>query len=359
MATTVSIDKEFVAKCLELLEEDDANSDEDHEAAEAEVNDNFKRYLVRYMSSNKENIEKLLFFLKSSADDVRLLNFHKTRVDIFIVSNISSTTASKWLPELNSFNLLKRVIEIEGEKNYGIFNFLIKFLLRGLRNNKFLLTVERNIGNIDANIIKLLIELTAAIRITFTGSDNSAVLTKNLINSMKMKTFPTEIVEKILKEANSDLLIKPSELKEKLPKIEKMQKKLDKLFKILRRETVSAISSQSRSSSYTELDKKTAGHYDLFEYLINFDDTVERLVQRTDLELEGQELELKCKEQNLKSKDDIKEFSIKEFNKYLTSRGNTYFIRKYGNKYYGFTSNNFNSIYTGFEEYNPDVYSWF
>lgn len=357
MATTVSIDKEFVAKCLELLEEDDANSDEDHEAAEAIVNDNFKRYLVRYMSSNKENIEKLLNFLKSSADDVRLLNFHKTKVDIFIVSNISSTTASEWLPELNSFNLLKRVIE--GEKNYGIFNFLIKFLLRGLRNNKFLLTVERNIGNIDHNIIKLLIELTAAIRITFTGSDNSAVLTKNLIDSMKMKTFPTEIVEKILGEANSDLLIKPSELKEKLPKIEKMQKKLDKLFKILRHETVSAISSQSRSSSYTELDKKTAGDYDFFEYLINFDDTVKRLVQRTDLELKGQKLELKCREQNLKSKDDVKEFSIKEFHKYLTSRGNTYFIRKYKNKYYGFTPNNFNSIYTDFEEYNPDIYSWF
>lgn len=374
MATTFPIDNLFVVECLKLLAEDDPNrdeDDEDDEVAEATVNDNFKRYLVGYMNSNKENIKKLLNFLKSSVDDVNnslkqlyedpsFVNFDKTRIDIFIVSNISSTIASEWLPELNSFNLLKRVIEIEGEKNYGIFNFLIKFLLRGLRNNKFLLTVERNIGNIDPNIIKLLIKLTAAIRITFTSSDDSGVLTKNLIDSMKMKSFPTEMVEKILEEANSDLLIKPSELKEKLPKIQKiikMQKKLDKLFKILRHETVSAISSQGRSSSYTELDKKTAGDYDLFEYLINFDDTVERLVQRTDLELKGQKLELKCREQNLKSKDDVKKFSIKEFNKYLTSRGNPYFIRKYGNKYYGFTPNNFNSVYDVFKEYNPDIYS--
>ena len=355
MATTVSIDNEFVAKCLELLEGDDANSDEDDEAAEATVNDNFKRYLVRYMSSNKENIEKLLFFLKSSADDVRLSNFHKTRVDIFIVSNISSTTASEWLPELNSFNLLKRVIEIEGEKNYGIFNFLIKFLLRGLRNNKFLRTVKDNMHNLDPNIINLIEKLTAAIRMTFTGSDNSAVLTKDLINSKKMKTFPTELVEKILKKANSDKLIKPSELKEKLPKIIKMQKKLDKLFKILRDETVSPILSQRNSSSYTELDKKTAKDYDLFEYLINFDDTVKRLVQREELEFNGKKLELKCIEQNLKSKDDVKEFSINEFHKYLTSLDNEYFITKYGNEYYGFTRDNFKSIYHDVEEYNPDI----
>ena len=141
MATTFPIDNEFVVKCLKLLADDEPNRDEDDEAAEAAeatINNNFKTYLVGYMS-NKENIKKLLNFLKSSADDVnnslkqlqvpdiRLSNFDKTRVDIFIVSNISSTIASDWLPELNSFNLLKRVIE--GEKtDYGIINFLIKFL---------------------------------------------------------------------------------------------------------------------------------------------------------------------------------------------------------------------------------------
>ena len=167
------------------------------------------------------------------------------------------------------------------------------------------------------------------------------------------KTFPIELVKKILEEADSPLLIKHPELK----KMQKMQKKLDKLFKILHYETVSPISLQSRSISYTELDKKTAGDYDLFEYLINFDDTVERLIQQTGLELKGKKLELKCKELNLKSKDDVKEFSVTEFHKYLTGSGNKYFIRKYGNKYYGFTRNNFKAIYNDFEEDDEDIYS--
>ncbi len=60
--------------------------------------------------------------------------------------------------------------------------------------------------------------------------------------------------------------------------------------------------------------------------------------------MKGKKLELKCKELNLKSKDDVK-----EFHKYLTSSGNKYFIRKYRNKYYGFTVDIFNSIYYDFE----------
>jgi hypothetical protein len=361
MATTVSIDNVFVEDCLKLLASDvfALGDDEDDKAADAAMNDYFKRYLVGYMDNKEENIKNLLFFLKLSHDDVNsskqlhdndihLSEFDKTRIDTFIVSNISSTIASKWLPEFNNFNLLKKVIE--GKKSdYGIIKFLIKFLLRGLRNNSFLRTVQENIDKLDSNIIKLLTELTAAIRITFTGSDDSAVLTKNLINSMK--TFPTELVEKILVAADSDILIKPSELNEKLQKIIRMQKKLDKLFEILRGEMVSSISDQSSSSSYTDLDKKTANDYDLFEYLINFDDTAGRLIERTDLELKGKKLGLKCKELGLKSKDDVKEFSIKEFHKYLTSDDNTYFIRKYKDKYYGFTSRNFSFIYLDFDEF--------
>lgn len=344
MATTVSIDNEFVEKCLKLLAED-----------EAATNDKVKRYLVGYMN-NEKNIQNLLNFLKSSDDDVNkslkqlqdkdlISAYDKTRLDTLIISNISSSTASKWLPDFNSFNLLKRIIE--GKKSeYVINTFLIKFLLRGLRNNNFLRTVKDKMDNLDPKIIKLLIELTTAIRITFTNTNtDNIVLTKQLKKSIKI---PTDLVETIIEKADSRLLIKHSELN----KIEKMQKKLDKLFKILRRdETVSSILSRNISSSYKELDKKTAGDYDLFEYLINFDDTVERLIQRTN------NLELKCKELKLKSKDNVKEFSVTEFHEYLTSDNNTYFIRKYENKYYGFTGYNFKSIYYDLEEYNQDINS--
>ena len=90
-------------------------------------------------------------------------------------------------------------------------------MLRGLRNNSFLRTVQENIHNLNPKIIKLLIELTAAIRITFTNT----TLTEELMISMN-KTFLTELVKKILEEADSPLLIKYPELK----KIIKMQKNL-------------------------------------------------------------------------------------------------------------------------------------
>jgi len=324
------LDIKFIEKWLKLSKEDDAKA---------------KKHVVEYMN-NHRNFDKLLNFLKSSTDDVNwnlahflhndliIRVYEKTKLDIFIISNISSSTASKWLPELNSIDLLKVIID--GKKSQSVINtFLIKFLLRGLRNNSFLNAVKRNIHNLNHNIIKLLIRLIAAIRITFT---NDSTLTNQLIKSKSMRKFEVELVKKILKEANSQFLIQEEELN----KIKKIQKKLDKLFKILNNEEVSHISLRSNSSSYKVLDKKNFDDYKLFKYLINFDDTVAHLIERKDLEWE-------CK-------DNEKEFSLREFDRYLYSDKDKYFIRKCGNKCYRFTPDDFFAIYHDMDEFDESMF---
>jgi len=312
------LDIKFIEEWLKISEEEDA-----------------KKHVVKYMN-NHRNFDKLLNFLKSSTDDVnqnladidlRIVPYQKTKLDIDIISNISSSTASKWLPELNSINFVKTIID--GKKSCADINtFLIKFLLRGLRNNSFLNTVKRNIHNLNHNIIKLLIRLIIAIKITYS---NESALTDQLRQSKLMNKFEVELVKKILREANSPFLIQEDELK----KIKKMQKKLDKLFKILNNKEVSHISLKSNSSSYNVLDKEKFDGNIMFEYLMNFDDTVAHLIKRKDLELK------ECK-------DNVKEFSLREFDKYLKSDKsdkNPYFIRKYKNKCYRFTSDDFLAIY--------------
>ena len=335
--TIISIDnkfKELIEICLTFLT---GNKDK------------AKKDLVTYMNENKnEMIKTLLNFLKLSADDLTsnlkalpnqdrnlkaMIQIEdKHRLDIFIISNISGTTAGELLPEFNNIYLVQQVIR---SRTYSVNNtFLIKFLLRGLRNNSFLNAVKRNIHNLNHNIIKLLIRLITVIRITFT---NDSALTNQLIKSESMRKFEVELVKKILKEANSPFLIQQDE--EELNKIKKMQKKLDKLFKILNNEEVSYISLRSNSSSYKVLDKKNFDAYTLFEHLINFDDTVAHLIERKDLELK------KCK-------DNVKEFSLTEFDKYLNSDKDTYFIRKYENKCYGFTPDDFFAIYHDMYEFD-------
>jgi len=301
-----------------------------------------KTHVVVYMNKHK-NVDdvyvRLLNFLKLSSDDVNqflahksliILPYEKINLDIDIISNISSSTASKWLPELNSINLVKTIID--GKKSWANINtFLIIFLLRGLRNNNFLNAVKTNLHNLNDKIIKLLIRLIIAIRITYS---NESALTNQLIKSKLMDKFDVELVKKIFKEANSQFLIHIVEL----DKIKKMQKKLDKLFKILNYKEVSHIRFQSNSSSYNVLDKEKFDAYTMFEHLMNFDDTVAHLIKREDLELK------ECK-------DNVKEFSLREFDKYLKSDKsdksdkNPYFIRKYKNKCYRFTSDDFLAIY--------------
>jgi len=314
------LDIKFIEKWLKISEEEDA-----------------KKHVVEYMNNHK-NFDKLLNFLKSSTDDVnqnladidldlRIVPYQKTKLDIDIISNISSRTASKWLPELNSINLVKTIID--GKKSWANINtFLIIFLLRGLRNNNFLNAVKTNLHNLNDKIIKLLIRLIIAIRITYS---NESALTNQLIKSKLMDKFDVELVKKIFKEANSQFLIHIVEL----DKIKKMQKKLDKLFKILNYKEVSHIRFQSNSSSYNVLDKEKFDAYTMFEHLMNFDDTVAHLIKRKDLELK------ECK-------DNVKEFSLREFDKYLNK--DTYFIRKYKNKCYRFTSDDFFAIYNPIRE---------
>ena len=111
-----------------------------------------------------------------------------------------------------------------------------------------------------------------------------------------------------------------------------MQIKLDKLFKILNNKEVSHILPQSNSSSYKVLDKEKFDAYTMFDHLMNFNNTVAHLIERKDLELK-------------EYKDNVKEFSLREFDKYLKSDKNKYFIRKYKNKCYRFTPDDFFAIY--------------
>jgi len=337
--TLLDLDVFFIDKWLKLSYQDD---------------DKAKKYVVEYMNNfrNFDNVKNhILNFLKSSTDNVNFYFvyfleqnlsigvYEKTKLDIDIISNISSRTASMWLPELNSIDLLKVIID--GKKSESVINtFLIKFLLRGLRNNSFLNAVKRNIHNLNHNIIKLLIRLITLIRITFT---NDSALTDQLIKSESMRKFEVELVKKILKEANSPFLIQQD--KEESNKIKKMQKKLDKLFKILNNGEVSHISLRSNSSSYKVLDKKNFDAYTLFEHLINFDNIVARLIKRKNLELK------KCK-------DNVKEFSLIEFDKYLKSDKDKdiYFIRKCGNKCYRFSPDDFFAIYHDFDEFTESMF---
>ena len=322
--TLLDLDIKFIEKWLILSYQDDGDND-----------DKAKKHVVDYMNYHR-NYDKLLNFLKSSPDDVNqnlayypdidlmMVPFEKIKLDLDIISNISSNTASKWLPELNSINLLKKIID--GKNSCADINtFLIKFLLRGLRNNSFLNAVNSNIHNLNHNIIKLLIRLIIAIKITYS---NESALTNQLKRSKLMNKFEVGLVKKIFKESNSPFLIQEDELN----KINKMQKKLNKLFKILNNKEVSPISLKSNSSSYKVLDKEKFDGNIMFEYLINFDDTVAHLIKRKDLELK------ECK-------DNVKEFSLREFNKYLNSNKDTYFIRKYKNKCYRFTRDDFFDIY--------------
>jgi hypothetical protein len=259
---------------------------------------------------------------KGKDKDLKIYPYEKTELDIDIISNISSSTASKWLPELNSINLLK-VIDDKKFKSVNIF--LFTFLLRGLRNNNFLNAVKRNIHNLNLNIIKLLKRLIIAIKITYS---NESALTDKLMKSELMSKLDVELVKKLFKKANSPYLIHIVELN----KIKKMQEKLDKLLKILNNKEVPDISFQSNSSSYKVLDKEKFDPYTMLEHLMKFDDTVASLIKRKDLELK-------------EYKDNEKEFSLREFNKYLYSDKDKYFIRKYKNICYRFTPDNFYAIY--------------
>jgi len=277
---------------------------------------------VRLLSFLKWSPYDVSQFLEGKDIDLKIYPYEKTELDIDIISNISSSTASKWLPELNSINLLK-VIDDKKFKSVNIF--LFTFLLRGLRNNNFLNAVKRNIDNLNLNIIKLLKRLIIAIKITYS---NESALTDKLINTKSMRKLDVELVRKLFKEANSPFLIHMVELN----KIKKMQEKLDKLFKILNNKEVPDILFQSNSSSYKVLDKEKFDPYTMLEHLMKFDDTVARLIKRKDLKLH-------------EYKDNVKEFSLREFDKYLNSDKDKYFIRKYKNICYRFTPDNFYAIY--------------
>lgn len=329
----INIDDTLIRIIIRFYLNYDVKNDFIERMNELKVNDQLTSNILKILKMTPRNLNTILnrFLGSTTRLGVIIDNNAKYKLDLFIISNISSNTAGNLLHEFNNILIVKETIK-QRTIDYDT-SFYIKFLTIGLKNNNFLNQVKANIHILDPFIVYVLMKICAAIRIVYIEENFNKVLTTNKLKKKIKDFFPIELVKNILNEADSSLFLKKEESQKERQKITNIQKKLDKLFRILRDgiQNTETVSSQSSSNSFGNLDEKDFQAYKLFYHVLKYDKV---------------EVNLMTSFNKVDCDKNVQKFSVKEFDTYLNSSPEKHFIRKFkDDKCYEFTSEQFTWLY--------------
>ena len=315
--------------------------------------------LISYIKQNKNKeqfVKAILEILQKSQDEFRILiykqlyikiyerevrpNF-KEELDLLIISNISSYTAKKLLNNFESIYIIKNFIKNPDQyPRQGSIDkyFIINFLVKGLRNNNFLIALKEIKTSLKPIIILIMIKCCLVIKLIYakyqfsyeiTNKQHSKEIAFNqvlkLFKSLKFSSDKLSLWDDIINQIKKEVRLHGTD--------KKLLIKINKLYDILTTDNDLIISTQSTPSSLYKLDSINFldDHNNKLEYAFKYKQIEEDLM-RLSINI------LNCD-------DNTKKFSINEFDIYYNSSNET-FIRKFkDNKCYSFTSEIFQEFF--------------
>jgi hypothetical protein len=314
--------------------------------------------LISYIKQNKNKeqfVKAILEILQKSQDEFKILiykqlyiriyekdikvrpNF-KEELNLLIISNISSYTAKKLLNNFESIYIIKEFLKNPGQ--YSIDrNFIINFLVKGLRNNNFLIALKEIKRSLNPIIISIMGKCCLAIKLIYAkyqfsheiaNKQHSKEIAVNqvlkLFKSLKFSVNELQLSDDVIKQIKKEVRLHGTD--------KKLLIKINKLFDILTSDNDVSISPQSTSSSLYKLDS------------INFLDYHNNKLEYAFKYYKMEEALMRCSINILNCDDNTKKFSINEFDIYYRNSSNETFIRKFkDNKCYSFTSETFQEFF--------------
>lgn len=310
--------------------------------------------LISYIKQHKNKeqfVKAILEILQKSENEFRIfikkqmcikiiqsevrLNF-KEKLDLLIISNISSYTAKELLNNFESIYIIKNFIENYKSFYYGIeMYFIINFLVKGLRNNNFLTALKeiKSKNSLNPIILLRMGKCCLAIKLIYAKYQFSDEIANKqhskeiafkqvlkLFKSLKLSVDQLSLSDDVIKQIKNEVILHGTD--------KKLLIKINKLLDILTSGNDVVISPQSTSSSLYKLDSINFLNYhnNKLEYAFKYTEIEDALMY--------------IKDKN-HCDDNTKKFSINEFDIYKNSSNKT-FIRKFkDNQCYSFTSEQF------------------